>query len=416
MTNFRRPFKIIAALCAAAGMLSVPSIGWAQIFVTNYASGTIGEYNFDGSTVNASLISGLVNPVSLVVSGTTLFVGNQGPFNGFVNAGGTVGEYSTSGATINAAFITGLQDPFGLVVSGSNLFVSDVALNTIGEYNGLTGQAINASLISGLNEPLGLAVVGSKLYVASVNGGNGPEMIGEYSTSGAVINTGLVTGLAGPFGLAVSGPDLFVDNEGTESVGEYNAVTGQAVSSSLFTLPAGAASNNGLAALGSDLYLTQSNGTVGEYSTSGALVNVALISGLNAPVGIAIAPPISQAQVLWLQNNFTSAQLGDPTISSDLATPAGDGIPNFLKYAFNLNPFADGHAALPQPTVVNGNLVLTFTEVQSDVTYIVEASTDLVNWSTTGVVLQTNGNQVTANYPLPTSGSAFLHVVVSSTP
>jgi hypothetical protein len=125
---------------------------------------------------------------------------------------------------------------------------------------------------------------------------------------------------------------------------------------------------------------------------------------------------ISNSKFSWLQNNFTSAQLGNPSIVGDAAEPAGDGIPNLLKYAFNLPALVNGQASLPQPTAGNGNLVLTFQAFQSDLIYTVEASTDLINWSMTGVTVQTNGSQETASYPLPTNGSAFLRVVVAPGP
>ena len=46
--------------------------GRSHIYVANYGSGTIGEYNLDGSTVNASLISGLNEPTAIAVSGGSL--------------------------------------------------------------------------------------------------------------------------------------------------------------------------------------------------------------------------------------------------------------------------------------------------------------------------------------------------------
>jgi hypothetical protein len=132
------------------------------------------------------------------------------------------------------------------------------------------------------------------------------------------------------------------------------------------------------------------------------------VSGNNSSVA-------SASRQAWLDSNFSILQMADPSISGDTASPAGDGIPNLLKYALNLNPWVDGHAGLPQPCTDGTNLILAFTEYESDVTYTVEASTDLVTWSTTGVTVQTNGNQVTATYPLPVSGTAFMHLVVTPT-
>src|SRR6267143_2435256 len=58
-----------------------------QIFVTNTGTGTIGEYDYNtGSTVNASLVSGLNYPWGIAVSGANLYVAN--------NTAQSIGEYN----------------------------------------------------------------------------------------------------------------------------------------------------------------------------------------------------------------------------------------------------------------------------------------------------------------------------------
>jgi hypothetical protein len=140
---------------------------------------------------------------------------------------------------------------------------------------------------------------------------------------------------------------------------------------------------------------------------------------LTNPAGTITTTPVplvvgtSNAKITWLQNNFTSVQLGKPNIVGDTAEPASDGIPNLLKYAFNLNPWVDGHPFLPQPTLSAGNLTLSFQAPQSDLTYTVQASTDLLNWSATGVT-QTNdptNGSVMASFSLPGNAPAFLQIV-----
>jgi hypothetical protein len=124
----------------------------------------------------------------------------------------------------------------------------------------------------------------------------------------------------------------------------------------------------------------------------------------------------SAAKLTWLQNYFTADELIVPSLVGDLATPANDGIPNLLKYAFNLNPWTNGQDLLPQPALSGGNLTLTFPTPPSDVLWSVEASADLLNWSTTGVTLQPTGNQVTASYLLPGNTVIFLHIVIAPNP
>jgi len=89
----------------------------------------------------------------------------------------------------------------------------------------------------------------------------------------------------------------------------------------------------------------------------------------------------------WQNTMFSSGQLSDATISGDDATPAGDGIPNLLKYALNLNPWVVGDSGLPVMSIVatgSGNyLTLTYPEVLSatDITYTVQVSTDAQTWN-----------------------------------
>jgi len=106
----------------------------------------------------------------------------------YVGQGATVGEYNaTTGAAINASLITGLSEAEGVALSGSDLFVAEQGNNTIGEYSAATGAAINASFITGLGAPAGLALSGNDLFVANQSGTVAPWSMnkdGSYESSG----------------------------------------------------------------------------------------------------------------------------------------------------------------------------------------------------------------------------------------
>ena len=89
---------------------------------------------------------------------------------------------------------------------------------------------------------------------------------------------------------------------------------------------------------------------------------------------------------------------------------APDGIPNLLKYALNLD--ASG-SEYPVPKIDGANLVLSYNKLRSDVTYIPECSTDLVNWTSAGVAQTGTSSLVTASTPLSSAGKLFLHVRVT---
>ena len=70
---------------------------------------------------------------------------------------------------------------------------------TIGKYN-LDGTPVNPAFITGLSNPLDLAAFGGNLYVVN----NGTNSVGEYdAATGAAINAALITGLNDPQGIAI---------------------------------------------------------------------------------------------------------------------------------------------------------------------------------------------------------------------
>jgi hypothetical protein len=341
------------------------------------------------------------------------------------NGQNTIGEYdATTGAVINATLISGLKDPFGIVLLGSNLFVTNRNNSTIGEYNATTGAAVNVPLVTGLSLPFGLATDGTDLFVASTTN----KQVGEYNaTTGATVNASLITGLRDPYAV-VAAP--FAPLVATQPV-IAEVVVGNSASFTVFANSEPAPTYQWQ--VSTDGGATWTNASGGPY-TGDTTTTLTITSPTAAQLGFlyratatnslgsanTTAAPLvvgtSNAQLAWLQNNFSAIQLGNVNIVGATAKPAGDGIPNFLKYAFNLNPNVNEQASLPQPMVSNGNLALTFTIPPPDVTYSVQASTDLVNWSTTGVNIQINGNQATATYRLSGSTQAFLRIVVAPGP
>ena len=132
-----------------------------NLYVGTHGNDTIGAYGMDGSTVDASLITGLDGPEGIAISGNDVFIANF--------TSGTIGEYTTSGTTVDASLITGLTDSVGLAISGNDLFVVNGNKGTIGEY-GLDGSTVEASLISGLSAPFDIAISGNDLFVQNEAG------------------------------------------------------------------------------------------------------------------------------------------------------------------------------------------------------------------------------------------------------
>jgi len=62
-----------------------------------------------GTLINASLISGLDGADGIAISGNDLYVVNLG--------NGTIGEYTTAAATVNSDLISGLDEPLSIVIS-----------------------------------------------------------------------------------------------------------------------------------------------------------------------------------------------------------------------------------------------------------------------------------------------------------
>lgn len=124
---------------------------------------------------------------------------------------------------------------------------------------------------------------------------------------------------------------------------------------------------------------------------------------------------VSETMHSWRTRMFTPEQLQDAEISGPDATPAHDGLTNLFKYAFDLDPFVPGGGrALPAPFAADGNLVLSFEAIRSDLIYSVETSTNLVNWTTQGVQWFTEGTWREARVPLAGNPAVFLRIVVTT--
>jgi len=432
-----------------------------NLYVANNGRGTISRLNPAGTI--STIILGLVQPTGLALDANkNIYVANTG--NGTVlkitpvgmastfasgfnspeglafdanknlyvaNAGnGTVSKITTAGVV--STFATGLQQPKGLAFSASgNLYVANSSNGTVSK---VTTSGVVTTFASGFNSPAGVAFdANGNLYV--MNSGNSTissvtpaGIISQFASSGngtsnfIAIITSAPTVLSQPQSQTVTAADNAVFNLSANGPRGSNIYQWQ-------HLPAG--SSTWLTLSDSTLYMGSTTASLSVQNTTVSMTgdnyrcvvtNAAGTTTSNSAtltVAPLTSPPASPVATLgaWQNLWFTQSQLNDPTVSAALAAPVGDGVTNLVKYAFNLDPFSQpgqgGNAPLPQPAVSNGNLVLTFNASQNDLNYTVQASTDLITWTTQGVAIQTNGSQITASCPIPASGGVFLRVSIS---
>lgn len=131
-----------------------------------------------------------------------------------------------------------------------------------------------------------------------------------------------------------------------------------------------------------------------------------------------LAKPVDQ----WRFQNFGLA--ADDPSAVDAADWDHDGLKNLLEYALQLDPKSPSAADLPPAVVLDDHLAFTYVPSATDVTYSVESSTDLSNWSTSDVEAVTMPNptppgSLTFRYKhalSSTSGKVFLRLKITRVP
>jgi fibronectin-binding autotransporter adhesin len=266
---------------------------------------------------------------TLVNAGTLNLLGSLGGTDLTVNAATLAGNGTlltgTSGLTLNAGAVLAPGN------AGPGTLTVDVAGSTLNLTNAVT-PAASAALVFELDTPLSsdrVALTGGALSI-----GSGVLGMDDFSFS--------------PTPNLTAG--VYVLFEGD------TAITGTLAANTTGTLP-GFTTSLAKSADGTDLILT-----------------------LTGTSGIPT----------WRQTHFGStANVGDGANDAD---PDKDGLPNLVEYLMGTIPVssASSQAILTGPEA--GNLFLQYSRSKTaanDVTAVVEASTDLLSWSSTGVSEQT---------------------------
>ena len=148
---------------------------------------------------------------------------------------------------------------------------------------------------------------------------------------------------------------IFVTNYLNNRIGEYTT-SGGAVNPSLVT---GLSAPVAIAVSGSDLFVVNDTGTIGEYTTSGATVNASLITGLSSPTAVAVSGGdlfVTNAGNGTIAEYTTSGATVNASLVTGLSTPLGVAVSGGDLFVVN-----DGSDTIGEYTtaggVVNASLV-----------------------------------------------------------
>lgn len=276
------------SFCLLIGLLTTTT-AFGQIFLSQESD--IVGYNLNGSSANIS-ISDSNEPCGVAAYGGDIYA---------INSYGTVSEYTDSGTTVNASLIYNYnENPEAIAVTSGGIYLGGAEGGYIQKFPLRGGGYVfnSGGFIGDPNDPISFAITSSNIFVlnAITNGSPGAGgSIAEFNLDGTAASSNpssqIITGLQSPVGLAVSGSNVFFTEQFVNSVFDFNTTT-----NTLTTLISDAVTSNAnlsdpaqLAVDGSNLYVVNAgNGTVGEFTTSGDVVNASLITGIGGVTGIAI--------------------------------------------------------------------------------------------------------------------------------
>ena len=364
--------------------------------------------------------SGYPKSIALQPDGKIIIVGDFQDYNGIereliarLNPDGSLDPSFNPGAGTNTGLRVVALQPDGAIFIGGGF----------SNYNGIIRRGI-ARLANGdffvvwpagdaSNKTFQLPIVDDLLHEAN-----------ETLTLGLIPVSGGAT-----FGLFPTATLTIIDNDNTAPVAGNQAVTtgvdtakpitvtgsdadGDALT---FTVTSGPA-HGALSGSAPSLLYTPGAGYSGRDSFTFKVNDGRADSNFDGTVSITVATTFAS----WQQGFFTPQELGDPAISGEAADPDGDGLSNLVEYAFHFNPRQPSNLNRPY-TVVDPNYIsLIYPKAISatDLTYTIEASSDLLNWAAVipaNVILSDDGitQIVKAQVPLIAGQPSFLRLRVS---
>jgi hypothetical protein len=386
---------------SATGNTGNVTLGWTtSLGATSYVvrRGTItgGPY----TTVTSSA-TGTAYTDTTAVNGTTFFY--------------VLAALNSTGLSINSTevFATPLAPVANLTATPGN---GNVSLNWSGA-TGASGYTIKRSTTTGsgyTNLATGVtgttfkdstAVNGTTYYyvVVSTNTNSG-------SNNSAEVNATPVAPPAAPTGLTATPGNATVTLN-------WSAVSGAATYSVLRSSTSGSGYVTVASALGNTTYTDTGlvNGSTYYYVVS------ATNAGGTSPNSAEVSAIPAQNLAQWTASYFPG--VSDPNVIGPAADPDGDGLSNLVEYLLGTNPTIpdSAGAAMSSAADGSGNLVLTFrlSKNLTGITYSVQSSTDLVNWTDTGVTPTVQSDQgayyiMQAVVPLGSNSKLLLRLNVTA--
>jgi fibronectin type 3 domain-containing protein len=386
---------------SATGNTGNVTLGWtassgATSYVVRRGTVTGGPYTtLTGSATGTAYID------ATVVNGTTYFY--------------VLAALNSTGLSTNSTevFATPLAPPANLTATPGN---GNVSLNWTGSA-GASGYTIKRSTTSGSgysNLATGVtgttykdstAVNGTTYYyvVVATNTNSG-------SNNSAEVNATPVAPPAAPTGLTATPGNTTVTLN-------WSSVSGAATYNVLRSTTSGSGYATVASALGNTTYTDTglTNGSTYYYVVS------ATNAGGTSPNSAEVSAIPAQTLAQWTASYFPG--VSDPNVIGPSADPDGDGLSNLVEYLLGTNPAVpdSSGAAMSSAADGSGNLVLTFrlSKNLTGVTYSVQSSTDLVNWSDTGVTPTVQSDQgayyiMQAVVPLGSNSKLLLRLNVTA--
>lgn len=312
-------------------------------------------------------------PVGLTLSTTT----------GLISGTPTVAGVST--ATLRASNGNGASDPFMLT-----FILGPVAVvNSASTISGYTGVAITPYQLTATNSPLSFNVgtlpAGLSYSAATKQITGTPTAVGN-STVNLTANNAAGTGPAFALSIQISAP--VAPTISTQPASQTKNV-GESVTFTVVAAGAPAPTyqwKKGSSAIDG---ATNASYTLNSVSLTDAADYTVVVTNAGGSVTSDIAT-LTVNQIgfaAWQTTNFTVSERGDANVSGPNADPDRDGVTNLVEYALGLDPKSAAASGLPQVTVQGSEWWFTYTRPsdRADLTYVVETSTNLSTWGTTGI-------------------------------